>query len=80
MLDAGVRVSLGSDHPCGGFSPFEINWTAVARRSVNGMPVDPEEAVTASEALRLYTINAPHASNRATRLRHADGELGLDRL
>jgi hypothetical protein len=44
------------------------------------MPVDPEEAVTASEALRLYTINAPHASNRATRLRHADGELGLDRL
>jgi predicted amidohydrolase YtcJ len=67
MLDAGVRVSLGSDHPCGSFSPAEIIWSAVARVSVNGVPVDPEEAITASEALRLYTINAAHASNRAAR-------------
>ncbi|MCB1749369.1 MAG: amidohydrolase [Gammaproteobacteria bacterium] len=65
MIDAGVRVSLGSDHPCGSFTPAEIIWTAVTRVSSKGMPVDPEEAITAAEALRAYTINAAHASNRA---------------
>lgn len=66
MIDAGVRVSLASDHPCGTFSPAEIMWTAVARTTHRGASVDPEEAVTAAEALRLYTINAAHASNRAS--------------
>ncbi len=65
MIDAGVRVSLGSDHPCGSFSPAEIISTAVNRVSSKGMHVDPEEAITAAEALRAYTINAAHASNRA---------------
>lgn len=67
MLDAGVRVSLGSDHPCGSFAPAEIIWTAVTRVSSKGTLIDPEEAITASEALRMYTINAAHASNRADR-------------
>ncbi|MBI5615592.1 MAG: amidohydrolase [Gammaproteobacteria bacterium] len=65
MLDAGVRVSLGSDHPCGSFAPLDIIWTAVSRVSARGAPIDPEEAITAAEALRLYTINAARASNRA---------------
>jgi hypothetical protein len=67
MIDAGVRVSLASDHPCGTFSPAEIIWTAVARTTLRGAPVEPGEAITAAEALRLYTINAAHASNRADR-------------
>ena len=29
------------------------------------MPVDVDEAITPAEALRAYTINAAHASNRA---------------
>ena len=65
MLDAGVRVSLASDHPCGTFSPAEIIWTAVARTTRRGALLEPDEAITAGEALRLYTINAAHASNRA---------------
>ena len=65
MIDAGVRVSLGSDHPCGSFAPAEIIDVAVNRVSSKGMPVDPDEAITAAEALRAYTINAAHASNRA---------------
>jgi predicted amidohydrolase YtcJ len=65
MLDAGVRVSLASDHPCGTFSPVEIILTAVARTTLRGAPLEPDEAITAAEALRLYTINAAHASNRA---------------
>ncbi|MBR8640488.1 amidohydrolase [Streptomyces tuirus] len=65
MIDAGVRVSLASDHPCGTFSPLEIIWNAVARTDFQGAPVDAEEAITAAEALRAYTINAAHASDRA---------------
>lgn len=68
MLDAGVRVSLASDHPCGSFSPAEIIWTAVTRKSYRGMSVDATEAITPEEALRLYTINAAHTSNRADQL------------
>jgi cytosine/adenosine deaminase-related metal-dependent hydrolase len=67
MLDAGVRVSLASDHPCGSFSPTEIIWTAVTRQSYKGTSIDAAEAITPEEALRLYTINAAHASNRADR-------------
>lgn len=65
MIDAGVRVSLASDHPCAGYSPFEIMWAAITRATAEGGQVDPEEAITAAEALRLYTINAAHASDRA---------------
>lgn len=65
MIDAGVRVSLASDHPCDGFSPTEIMWSAVTRASAQGDPVDPQEAITATEALRCYTMNAAHASGRA---------------
>lgn len=65
MIDAGVRVSLASDHPCGTFSPAEIMWTAVARTDFRGAPVEPDEAITSAEALRAYTINAAQASGRA---------------
>lgn len=64
MIDAGVRVSFASDHPCGTTSPAEIMWSAVTRKFYLGGTVDPEEAVTAREALRAYTINPAHASGR----------------
>lgn len=66
MIDAGVRVSLASDHPCGTYSPAEIMWTAVARETMAGAPLEPDEAVTADEALRMYTINPAHASGRGS--------------
>lgn len=65
MIDAGVRVSFASDHPCGTYSPAEIMWTAVSRQHYTGPLIDPEEAVTPSEALHAYTINPAHASGRA---------------
>lgn len=65
MIDAGVRVSFASDHPCGTYSPAEIMWSAVARRHQSGALIDPDEAVTAVEALRAYTINPAYASGRA---------------
>jgi predicted amidohydrolase YtcJ len=66
MIDAGVRVSLASDHPCGTFSPAEIMWTAVARETLAGAPLEPDEAVTAEDALRMYTINPAQASGRGS--------------
>lgn len=65
MLDAGVRVSLASDHPCGTFSPAAIMGTAVGRTTLDGTPIDPDEAVTPMQALRMHTANAAHASGRA---------------
>ncbi|GAA3648958.1 amidohydrolase [Nocardioides ginsengisoli] len=65
MIDAGVRVSLASDHPCGTYSPAEIMGIAITRLAHDGSLVQPEEAIAAAEALRGYTINAAHASGRA---------------
>lgn len=65
MIDAGVRVSLASDSPCGPVSPMLIMATAVNRRTQNGNAIDPEEAITPAEALVGYTRNAAHAAGRA---------------
>ncbi len=64
MLDAGVRVSLASDHPCGPVAPAEIMSAAVTRTTAHGFVVDAEEAITTLEALRMYTIDAAAASGR----------------
>ncbi|RBP67808.1 hypothetical protein DFO66_10128 [Brevibacterium sanguinis] len=71
MIDAGVRVSFASDHPCGTYSPAEIMWASVARQHYTGALIDPDEAVTPLEALQAYTINPAHASGRA----HEEGSL-----
>ncbi|MBR8640501.1 amidohydrolase [Streptomyces tuirus] len=65
MVEAGVRVSFGSDAPAGTFRPADVLWSAVTRESFRGDTINPEEAVTAEEALRCYTINSAHAANRA---------------
>nr|WP_314142163.1 amidohydrolase [uncultured Rhodococcus sp.] len=65
MIDAGVRVSFGSDHPCGSYSPFETLWAAVTRRASDGDTFDASEAITPAEGLRAMTINPAHASSRA---------------
>lgn len=65
MIDAGVRVSFGSDHPCGPYSPFETLWSAVSRTASDGSTFDASEAITPAEGLRAMTINAAHASSRS---------------
>jgi len=65
MIEAGVRVSFGSDAPAGTFRPAEVLWSAVTRQSWRGEQINPEEAVTAEQALRCYTINSAHAAQRA---------------
>ncbi|WP_285362865.1 amidohydrolase [Microbacterium sp. LMC-P-041] len=64
MIDAGVRVSFGSDAPAGPYRPADILWNAVSRMSMTGEVIDADEAVTPEQALRCATINAAYASGR----------------
>ena len=43
-------------------------WAAVARTAHDGSKVDPQEAVTAEQALRMYTRDAAHALGSEARL------------
>ena len=65
MLDEGLMVAASSDYPCGPLNPLVGIYAAVTRRTrQGGDPVTPEEAVSVGEALRMYTINAAHATSR----------------
>lgn len=56
LFKEGIRVSGGSDSPMEEVSPFAGIQAAVTRQFF------PEEQVTVDEALRMYTVNAAHAS------------------
>ena len=57
QLDRGVRISLGSDFPAFDSNPFPIMSLHVTRVNFQGELVDPSQAITREEVLRLYTIN-----------------------
>lgn len=64
LADEGWRLASGSDVT--GDEPQATNplfgiWTAVARQTVTGEVVEPEEALEIDEALRMYTIDAAAA-------------------
>lgn len=65
LLDAGVTVSLGSDHmvilddreSINPYNPWLAIWSMVTRKTERGAVIRPEEAVTREVALRCYTLN-----------------------
>lgn len=67
-IDAGIVIAGGSDHMIGHdrnrgtnpYNPFLNMWTAVARRTVRGNVLYPEEKITRAEALRMHTIWAAY--------------------
>ena len=63
MVDAGIRVSLGSDAPSGPMESMALLDACVNRidRST-GEVLDQTQAITLPEALRLYTVNGAIAS------------------
>jgi predicted amidohydrolase YtcJ len=71
MIDAGVRVSLASDYPADRYDPAHIMYVAVTRSTVEGGTIAYEEAITAAEALRCYTMNAAEALGRG----HLEGSI-----
>ena len=65
MLDAGVNVVASSDFPCGPLEPILGIHSIVSRHARDmGDPLAPEEAVTAEEAIRAYTISGARAMHR----------------
>ncbi|MGI9613808.1 MAG: amidohydrolase [Acidimicrobiales bacterium] len=62
FLDRGVPVPGSSDRPVVKGSPLLGIHDMVNQRTGDGMPFNPQEAVTAEEALRCYTLHSAHAA------------------
>jgi predicted amidohydrolase YtcJ len=56
-IDAGVLVGGGSDGPVVPVDPFLSMWWMTTRQVLKGYALGKEHAITAKEALTLYTIN-----------------------
>jgi predicted amidohydrolase YtcJ len=61
LLADGWRLPLSSDITLGAeerqTNPLFGMWCAIERRSFSGDPVEPEQAVSFADALRMHTIN-----------------------
>jgi predicted amidohydrolase YtcJ len=62
FLDGGLVVAGSSDSPVAPDNPLVGIYGAVTRRAQSGEELSPEEAVSAGQALAMYTINAACAS------------------
>jgi len=62
FLDGGLVVAGSSDCPVVADNPLVGIYAAVTRRAESGDYLSPEEAVSAEQALAMYTINAAYAS------------------
>jgi predicted amidohydrolase YtcJ len=61
MLKAGASVAAGSDAPVANPDPLKGIYAAVTRRAATGQAVTPDEAISALDALKLFTINAAYS-------------------
>lgn len=57
LIDGGLLVGGGTDGPVVPVDPFLSMWWMVTRQTLKGYTLGPEEAISAKEALELYTIN-----------------------
>ncbi len=72
MMDAGVRLALGSDFPVESADPRLGLYAAVTRQDRDGQPPGgwlPEQRMTAAEALQGFTAGSAYATR-------SEGELG----
>ena len=60
-LQLGLPVQANSDFPCSPLNPFLHLQSAVARQTRQGAVLDPSEAISVSQALRLLTTQAAYA-------------------
>jgi hypothetical protein len=66
MLDAGLTVALSSDAPVvEDDNPLAGMAAAITRRSRDGRPIAPEQAITAQEALYAYTMGGAVAAGQS---------------
>jgi hypothetical protein len=74
MLEQGVVVAGGSDHmirfdsraAINPYHPFWGMWMVITRKAVDGSTINPEEALTREQALRLWTLNSAYLSFEET--------------
>lgn len=57
MIDEGLLVGGGTDAPILPIDPFVCMWWMVTRQTLQGDCLGPDQAITAREALELYTVN-----------------------
>ena len=62
LLDGGLMVAASSDSPVAPDNPLVGIYAAVTRRAESGQELLPEEAISAQQALAMYTVNAAYAS------------------
>jgi predicted amidohydrolase YtcJ len=62
FLDAGLTVAGSSDSPVAPDNPLLGIYAAVTRRARSGQQLLPEEAISAGQALAMYTTGAAQAS------------------
>lgn len=76
LLDAGVAVAGSSDYPCGPYEPLFALQSCVTRCSGDGSQFGASQAITAREALALYTTGSAFASGEeSTKGRLTPGHL-----
>ncbi len=61
-IDSGLVVAGSSDSPVVPNNPLVGIYAAVTRRAESGQQITPQECISASQALAMYTINAAYAS------------------
>lgn len=57
LIDAGVLVGGGTDGPVVPVDPFLSMWWMTTRQVLKGYDLGRDQAITAKEALQLYTVN-----------------------
>ncbi len=62
LLEGGLLVAGSSDSPVAPDNPLVGIYAAVTRRAESGQELLPEEAISAEQALAMYTVNAAYAS------------------
>ncbi len=62
IIDRGLVVAGSSDSPVVPNSPLVGIYAAVSRMAESGQPVLPQESISVSQAMAMYTVNAAHAS------------------
>jgi len=61
LSEAGVELAGSSDHPVSGYDVLAAVEAAVTRATRGGRVSEPDEAITAEEALRAYTMGSARA-------------------
>jgi len=62
FLDSGLIAAGSSDSPVVPDNPLVGIYAAVTRRAESGQQLQPEECISAKQALAMYTMNAAYAS------------------